>query len=113
MLKKVTERSFLSPVVAYTFIPVALSGVLLLFHLRVPGMKDIHEWVGLAFTIFCVFHIAVNWKPLVKYLPQRQARRALVLTLVLTLLCGALGVFKGDNGPRRQAEIPMASGQIQ
>jgi len=98
MFDKLTQRSFLSPAVAFTFIAVALTGILLLFHIHFPGIKDIHDWVGLAFVIFGVFHLAINWKPFEKHLRNRDARIALVLVAVLTISCGILGVNNSDNG---------------
>lgn len=100
MFKSLSERSFLSPVVGFTFLPVALTGVLLLFHAHIPGFMSIHKWVGLGFTIFCVFHAAVNWKIFTKYLSDKRARSAIALAVVLTVLCGAFGL--GDDG-RREA----------
>ncbi len=103
MFDKLTDRSFLSPAVAFTFIPVALTGILLLFHIRFPGIKDIHDWMGLAFVIFCAFHIVVNWKPFTGYLKKTGTRHALVVAVALTVVCGIIGINDGDRGhsPRR------------
>ncbi|WP_051249706.1 DUF4405 domain-containing protein [Maridesulfovibrio zosterae] len=97
MFEKIADRSFLSPAVAFTFIPVALSGLFLLFHVRFDGIKGIHQWLGLAFIIFCSFHIMVNWRCLLKYFSKREAHVALILTIVLTLTCAVLG-GKNRNG---------------
>ncbi|WP_432734547.1 DUF4405 domain-containing protein [Maridesulfovibrio sp. FT414] len=96
MLGKITDRSFLSPVVAFTFVPVALTGILLLFHIRFPGIKDIHNWIGLAFVIFSSFHIAVNWKPLVGYLRKTTSKYALITAVALTVVCCIIG-FNSDE----------------
>ncbi len=99
MFDKLTERSFLSPVVAFTFLPVAFTGILMLLHMHLPGMKNIHQWVGLVFTVFCIFHIVTNWKPFAKYLGKGGARTALVLALVLIIICGVFGFNGGEGGP--------------
>jgi len=97
MLDKLSQRSFLSPALAFTFVPVALSGLLMLFHVRFDGLKNVHQWVGLAFTVFGAYHLAVNWKPFAKYLSNRDARIALALAAALTLGCAVLGQ-DGDGG---------------
>ncbi len=108
MIKAMTDRPFLSPVVAFTFVPVALTGVLLLFHLHLPGMMSIHKWIGLGFTLFCIFHIAVNWKILVKYLNRKGARSALVLAVVLTVVCGVFGLGDKDGRPGEHGGVASA-----
>ncbi|WP_320171690.1 DUF4405 domain-containing protein [Maridesulfovibrio sp.] len=100
MLEKIAERSFLSPVLAFTFVPVAFTGLLMLFHISIPGLKGIHNWLGLAFIIFSAFHIAVNWKALIKYCTGNDARAALALVVVLTFICCVFGAGQGDGGHR-------------
>ncbi|SMF35361.1 DUF4405 domain-containing protein [Desulfovibrio gilichinskyi] len=111
MFKKLTDRSFLSPIVAFTFLPVAITGILLLLHLSFQGMKNIHEWLGLTFTTFCVFHIAVNWRIFSKYFSRKETRSALLLAVVLTCLCGVIGT---SNGPFEQwtHRVKIVHGQV-
>lgn len=108
MFKKLTDRSFLSPIVAFMFLPLALTGILLLLHFSFQGMKNIHEWLGLTFTIFCVFHLALNWRIFVKYFSRKETRSALLLAIVLTCLCGVIGFSTGhlEGGHYRTKIVP-------
>ncbi len=110
MFKKLTDRSFLSPIVAFTFLPVAFTGILLLLHLRFQGLRNIHEWLGLTFTTFCVFHIAVNWRIFSKYFSRKGTRSALLLAIVLTCLCGVIGLNTGhlERRDHRAANVSSA-----
>ncbi|WP_320008093.1 DUF4405 domain-containing protein [Maridesulfovibrio sp.] len=97
MLDKMTDRSFLSPVVAFTFIPMTITGILMLFHVHFPGIKDIHEWIGLAFAIFSSFHIAINWKPFMGYLSKPLIRYALAIAVALIIVCCIIGATNYDH----------------
>jgi len=95
ILKK--GRSFISAATAFTFVPTMLTSILLLFHVRFPGVMDIHKWVGLAFILLCFCHIPINWSVLRKHLDGRAAMPALVLTSVLTIAMLTVGLINGDS----------------
>jgi hypothetical protein len=60
---KATLRSFVSPAVAFLFAVVSVTGFLMLFD--IDHVEDLHKWMGLAFAITGVLHLAVNWRALV------------------------------------------------
>jgi len=97
-LKK--SRAFVSTATAFTFIPTMITSILLLFHLRFPGLMDIHKWVGLAFILLCFLHIPINWAVLRKHLSGKAAMPALALTILLTVGMFAMGLAHGDTRHR-------------
>jgi hypothetical protein len=46
IMKYNTLKTWLSPFVASLFAAVSLTGILMLFHLQVPGTHPIHKWGG-------------------------------------------------------------------
>ncbi|MGK9120968.1 DUF4405 domain-containing protein [Olivibacter jilunii] len=57
-------RKYITPFITLVFLVVALSGLLMLFHLFDGYTEVMHESLGLVFVIFAIFHILVNWKSL-------------------------------------------------
>jgi uncharacterized membrane protein YhdT len=96
-LKK--NRAFISTATAFTFVPTLLTSIMLLFHMKYPGVMDIHKWVGLAFIVLCMVHIPINWTVLRKHLSGRGTVPALVLTALLTVGMMVVGMT-GDGGDR-------------
>lgn len=105
MSQKVFQKSWVSPLTGFSFAIVSVTGMLMLFEVRLPGMKGIHEWVGLLFVIAGAIHLAFNWRAFVAYLRQRKA--LVVLALVLLFSVGMLameGKDEGHHGPGRFRE---------
>jgi hypothetical protein len=58
------NRNFVTPSITLVFLVVALTGVLMFFHLFDGYTEVVHEILGLFFVILTVFHIVLNWKAL-------------------------------------------------
>jgi hypothetical protein len=83
MPSRMIERSWVSPITALSFLVVATTGLLMLLHVRLPGMKGLHEWMGVVFVVAALLHIVLNWRPFLTCLRQRSAAVALGVALVL------------------------------
>ena len=60
-------RKFLraaTPIVAAVFVVSAATGTLLFFHVGERLIKELHEWIGLAFVVAAALHIARNGRAL-------------------------------------------------
>jgi hypothetical protein len=97
MPRRLFERSWVSPITALTFVVVAATGLLMLLHARLPGIKGLHEWMGVAFAVAGLLHLVLNWRPLLVCLRRRSA--AVALGVVLVLCVAALLVPDGRDGP--------------
>jgi hypothetical protein len=102
------RRAWLSPLTGISFVVIGLTGVLMFFHLRLPGMTMLHELGGLLFVIVGVWHLKLNWHALLAYCGQGKGRVALVVGTVLMVLFFAIGIGhdredhqRGQHGSRR------------
>ncbi|QOX77673.1 DUF4405 domain-containing protein [Trichlorobacter lovleyi] len=85
MISSTEHRTMLSPLVLTTFLVVGISGVLLAFHVKISGIKALHEWIGYAFMAAGILHLAVNWRTFASYVRQRASLMAITAGLVISL----------------------------
>ena len=95
MMTKTNARTSLHPSLILTFIVVGLTGILLLFHIDVRGIKHLHEWMSVVFLILCIVHLSLNWKAFLVHFKKGPVALSVIGIALLTvlLLFGA-----GDNG---------------
>ena len=55
------KRQWVTPIMAGSFILMAVTGILIFFHLDSGLNKTAHEWLGWAMVIAAGLHIATNW----------------------------------------------------
>lgn len=101
-------KSWVTPFTAATFMVVGLTGVLMLFEVRLPFIKGFHEWIGLAFVISSLFHVAIHWKTLCNYLKRRETMLALGLVAILIVMLMVVGGNSGPHGPGGPHGRPMS-----
>lgn len=58
------NRNYVTPFISLVFLVVAISGLLMLFHLFDGYTEVVHEILGLFFVVCAIFHIILNWKAL-------------------------------------------------
>ncbi len=103
------RRHWLSPLTMVLFAATSVTGVVMWLHLRIPGLRLLHDTAGVLFTVAAALHLALNWRPFCACFTRRRAWLA-VLTAVA--LCGALvlaDLAHDDDRPRRghgQARTP-------
>lgn len=94
-------RSWASPLTVGTFGAVGLTGVLMFLHAGGGLVTGIHEWLGLVLVVAGGAHLAVNWRPFLRYVRQPAALALIVAPLVLgvvSLVSGGEG-GEGHHGP--------------
>ena len=64
--------------------------------------KDIHEWLGLAFAVIMLAHLAINWSAFTKHFrkPTAWVTTSVVTAISATFLINALS--NPDGSPIRQ-----------
>ena len=92
-----TQKACISPFVAVTFIGVSVTGILMLFHLNLPGMRSIHQWGGLLFVTAGVVHLTLNWQRFITYFKKSKAVWAASIG-ILALALIALMVPQSQHG---------------
>ncbi len=100
VMKKLLERAWISPVVTIAFAVIAITGLLLFFHVKNGAIMTLHEWVGWAFVIAGILHVLLNWNPLLGYLKRRSALIAIGVSLLLVVALSVAGAAKQHGGPR-------------
>ncbi len=111
-----STRTWLSPLTGVAFLAIGSTGVLMFFHVRLPGTTFLHELGGLLFVVVAGLHLKLNWRPLLSYCRQRRGRIALWAGTTLTVLLLALGLghdagHGGHGGPHGGAGIDLERGR--
>jgi uncharacterized integral membrane protein len=85
-------RNWSTPLIIGTFLFIAVSGVLLFFHLEEGLVKEAHEWIGIAFIFGALVHIKINWVQFKRYfslgLPRAVMTSVLAGSLFFMLASG-------------------------
>lgn len=107
-MTKKNVRIHLLPALSMTFLIVALTGMMMLFHLGLGGIKPLHEWMSVIFLILCVVHLAINWKAFLVHLKKGPIIASAITVCLLSILLlaggshdqgGRHGHYGTGNGP--------------
>jgi hypothetical protein len=101
-------RYWLSPLTTVFFAAIGFTGVLMWLHLRVPGVKLLHEIAGLLFIAVGIAHLVLNWRVLCAYFRNRTAWVTLSTAI---LLCAVLAVMDLGLGGEREEGHRRGRGQ--
>lgn len=82
----IADRAWLSPFLAISFLMVASTGIILMFHVRIFPVMIVHEFMSFFFCVAGVLHTWANRKPLFGYLRQRKAKVSLAAGIVMGLI---------------------------
>nr|WP_321402121.1 DUF4405 domain-containing protein [uncultured Desulfobacter sp.] len=97
-MTKKSIRTNLLPALTLTFFVVALTGIMMMFHLGIGGIKPLHEWMSVVFLILCAIHLVINWKIFVVHLKKGPAIVSIILICVLSLILLTSGGGNGKDG---------------
>lgn len=105
-------RALISVLVALCFLMLAATGIVLfisppgrvanwtnwsILGLRKSEWGGIHIWFGLLFLVVSVWHLVLNWRPMLNYFKNRR-RRSFGLRREWLVACGiVLGIFIGTK----------------
>lgn len=97
------SRDWATPITVGSFGLLAVTGVLMFFHLDSGLNKLAHEWLSWVLLAAVGLHLAVNWPAFRRHLMQPRARLLMgagALVLALSFLPASLfGSGGGDDGP--------------
>lgn len=99
----IKSRALISPFTSITFISVAITGLLLTFHIKNGGIKTLHEWIGYAFVAAGLMHLIINWKAFASYLVKRRAITAIAAGVVASFVL----FYAGGASSMAQKPNPM------
>jgi hypothetical protein len=98
-----SKRAWLSPLTGLLFIVIGVTGSLMFFHVRLPGMTFLHELGGMLFVIVAGLHLQLNWRPFLAFCRQKKGRLSLAVGAGIVTLLLALGLGH-DESHRRPGE---------
>lgn len=98
MQDKLRLRAWAGPLTIGSFAVVAVTGVLLFFHVDAGLSKVAHEWLSLLLVVGAVAHTAVNWRPFLTYF--RRPVGMVVIGVMLALGTASLCLSPGGPGGR-------------
>lgn len=98
-MKNYAQKPWLSPFVAVTYVAVAITGILMLLHVKAPGVHSLHQWGGVLFAVAGTIHLLLNWRMLVSYFTFTKQKAIWGTAFgVLALILITLVVPADENG---------------
>lgn len=98
----IVPRNLATPLTASVFVVIGVSGLMLFFGLFEGSVKEMHEWIGVAFVAAALLHVVKNWNPLQIMLKQRVTRlSALAVALVAAVFIGGALIGGEEENPIR------------
>lgn len=94
-------RRWATPVTIGGFILMAVTGLMMFFHVELGISKDVHEWAGWVMILGVVMHLVGNWKLFSRYFSQKSAW-ALISVFVVVLVGSMLIPQSGEGGGPKQ-----------
>lgn len=92
------ERSWVTPLVGGLFLLIAVTGILMFFHIDTGLNKVAHEWLGLLMVVVVILHMVLNFKGLKKSFDTFSGKvinGIFIILLALSFL--SLGGVKKDK----------------
>lgn len=90
------------------FLVVALSGLLMFFHLLDGYTTAIHEIMGLAFVLFSILHLVINWRSTKSYFPKKIFLISAAVVLVLSVFLVVVDTTHKDRNQMLIEQIVTA-----
>jgi len=91
-------KKLATPLAIAFFMVIAVSGIMLFFHLGEGFVKELHEWLGMVFVVAAVLHVYRNWSLFKKYFQNHLLWKVFALTLGVVL---AFVLPTGLSGPHK------------
>ena len=94
-MKTHKKRELATSFTTFLFLIIAITGIMMFFHILDKYTKTIHEFLGLAFVVIVFFHVLFNFKAMKKYFSQK----VFYLSGTFVLLISLFFIFNTQDGP--------------
>ncbi|MDO6512583.1 MULTISPECIES: DUF4405 domain-containing protein [unclassified Neptuniibacter] len=81
---KYNHRHFSTPLIIASGLIIAISGVMMFFHIGKDVVKLMHEWIGLIMAAATLLHIQFHWRSFKQYFSKKTG-----LAVISFILLGA------------------------
>lgn len=95
-------RKIVTPITGVLALVIGVSGVMLFFHLGEGLVKEAHEWLGVAFAVVMLVHLALNWKAFKHHFrkPAAWVGSGIVSAISVMFLVASLSSASHENPTR-------------
>lgn len=95
-------RKVITPLTGALSLVIGISGVMLFFHLGEGLVKEAHEWLGIAFAVVMLVHLAMNWKAFKQHFrkPSAWVGTGVVSAISVMFLVASLSNTSHENPTR-------------
>ncbi|TGM12801.1 DUF4405 domain-containing protein [Leptospira selangorensis] len=90
------KKEFVTPYLVFIFLIVGATGVLMFFHLLDDYTKVVHEFLGVSFVVFAIFHIRMNWSSIKNYAKKKQLLLPSIAILIISIAFIVGGKMHGN-----------------
>lgn len=98
----IIPQSWVTPLTVCVFAVIATSGLMLFLGLFEGTVKEMHEWLGVAFVAVAALHLAKNWRPFTLMLGKPALKfSAIAVALVAAVFIGGAVMEGGEQNPMR------------
>ncbi|WP_331775386.1 DUF4405 domain-containing protein [Sulfurospirillum sp. 1612] len=87
------------------FLVIAISGVMLYFHILDGSVKSMHEIMGLVFVAVAALHLFFNFKPMKRYF----GKKIFMVSVILVGLVSTGFIINSSNGSNNPKQLMIKS----
>ena len=96
------KRNIVTPYLAFLFLAVGVSGIFMFFHVFDGYTKVVHEILGLAFVVFSVLHLIINWKSMKSHFKKRVFIFSGIIVLIFSIAFIMMGKMHKNHAQKQQ-----------
>ena len=108
----ISMKSWATPLAASTVIILAVTGILMFFHVDAGYIRPVHEWLSWAMTAGVILHVIANWKLFNAYFSRRPALVIIGVGVVVTVLSVVAPASQQSN-PRKNMLTALESAKLE
>jgi uncharacterized membrane protein SirB2 len=94
-------RKVITPIIGALSLVIGISGVMLFFHFGEGLVKGVHEWLGMAFALVMMIHLALNWKAFKQHFRKPAAWAGTAVVTAISVVFLAASLFIPNDNPMR------------
>lgn len=108
---KLFSKSTATSLTAFTFLVMAITGIMMYFHLFDAYTKDLHEILGLAFVAIVILHVYFNWKSMKSYFTKKIFLVSFLLVSAVSL--GFILTSETGENPKKTLIVSMLNAPLE
>ena len=84
-MKKKDYKTLATTFTAISFLIVGITGIFMFFHLFGDLIKNLHNILGLFFTLAAIFHVIYNWKKMKSYFGNKSFKIISLVAIIISI----------------------------